>query len=194
MIWRRQRYGMYADGSDRSCTMSKILPKQKTQVSQKRIFRGCATYGLYDAGLQDRDAILRERHQLSTGDCTTADDMTKKHWAKEGGIVAFHAYQSFAPGEVTPELAHEIGMKLAQDLWEDRFEVIVATHLDKAHLYSHFMLNSVSFKDGNKEMDEVVTASDFCYGISQLENTDNNYQDIVKRADEKMYKCKEACK
>lgn len=49
-------------------------------------------------------------------------------------------------------------------------------------------------KSVNKEMDEVVTASDFCYGISQLENTDNNYQDIVKRADEKMYKCKEARK
>lgn len=79
--------------------------------------------------------------------------LTKKHWAKEGGIVAFHGYQSFAPGEVTPELAHEIGMKLAKELWGDRFEVIVTTHLDKAHLHSHFVLNSVSFRDGKRYND-----------------------------------------
>jgi len=75
--------------------------------------------------------------------------ITKKRWVKEGGIVAFHAYQSFAPDEVTPELAHEFGMKLATELC-DRFEVIVATHLDEAHLHSHFVLNSVSFKDGKR--------------------------------------------
>lgn len=79
--------------------------------------------------------------------------LTKKRWAKEGGIVAFHGYQSFAPGEVTPELAHEIGMKLAKELWGKRFEVIVATHLDKTHLHSHFVLNSVSFKDGKRYND-----------------------------------------
>ncbi len=79
--------------------------------------------------------------------------LTKKRWAKEGGIVAFHGYQSFAPGEVTPELAHEIGMKLANELWGDRFEVIVATHVDKVHLHSHFVLNSVSFLDGKRYND-----------------------------------------
>lgn len=79
--------------------------------------------------------------------------LTKKRWVKEGGIVAFHGYQSFAPGEVTPELAHEIGLKLAKELWGDRFEVIVATHLDKAHLHSHFVLNSVSFLDGKRYND-----------------------------------------
>ena len=79
--------------------------------------------------------------------------LTKKRWAKEGGTIAFHGYQSFAPDEVTPELAHEIGMKLAQALWGERFEVIVATHLDKAHLHSHFVLNSVSFRDGKRYND-----------------------------------------
>lgn len=105
--------------------------------------------------------------------------LTKKHWAKEGGIVAFHAYQSFAPDEVTPELAHEIGLKLAQELWGERFEVIVATHLDKAHLHSHFVLNSVSFKDGKRYNDCKTTydllrrTSDrLCqeYGLSVIES------------------------
>lgn len=55
----------------------------------------------------------------------------KKRFGKEGGVVAYHGYQSFAPGEATPEIAHEIGMKLAQELWGNRYQVIVATHLDK---------------------------------------------------------------
>lgn len=111
--------------------------------------------------------------------------LTKKHWAKEGGIVAFHAYQSFAPGEVTPELAHEIGLKLAQEFWGERFEVIVATHLDKAHLHSHFVLNSVSFKDGKRYNDckgtyDLLrrTSDRLCreYGLSVIENPQRGKQ------------------
>lgn len=75
---------------------------------------------------------------------------TKRRWHKEGGIIAFHGYQSFAAGEVTPEQAHKIGVELAKQLWGDRFEVIVATHLNTGHLHNHFVLNSVSFMDGKK--------------------------------------------
>lgn len=65
----------------------------------------------------------------------------KKHYGEEDSIVAFHDYQSFAPNEVTPELAHEIGIKLANELWGERFLVIVATHLDKGnHIHNHFVL------------------------------------------------------
>ena len=82
---------------------------------------------------------------------TARSEMTaiKKRYGKEGGIIAFHGYQSFAPGECTPAMAHEIGVKLAEELWGERFQVLVATHLDKAHhLHNHFVVNSVSFKDG----------------------------------------------
>ncbi|OIA99347.1 relaxase [Paenibacillus sp. LC231] len=78
---------------------------------------------------------------------------TKRQFQKTGGIVAFHGYQSFAPGETTPEQAHAIGVKLAQALWGERFEVVVATHLDKDHLHNHFVLNSVSFIDGKRYYD-----------------------------------------
>lgn len=78
----------------------------------------------------------------------------KKRYGKNEGIVAFHGYQSFAPNEVTPEVAHEIGVKLANELWGDRFQVIVATHLDKQnHLHNHFVLNSVSYIDGYRYSD-----------------------------------------
>lgn len=61
--------------------------------------------------------------------------MVKRQFGKEGGIIAFHGYQSFAPGEVTPEQAHQIGVDLAQRLWGDRFQVVVATHLDREHIH-----------------------------------------------------------
>lgn len=75
---------------------------------------------------------------------------TKKKYKKEKGILAFHAYQSFAKGEVTPDVAHQIGVKLAEEMWGDRFEVVVSTHLNTQCVHNHFVLNSVSFKDGYK--------------------------------------------
>jgi hypothetical protein len=87
--------------------------------------------------------------------------LTKSRYGKEGGIVAYHAYQSFAPGEVTPEQAHAIGKELARRLWGNRFEIVVATHLDKAHIHCHFVLNSVSFKDGKRYNDCKATYREF---------------------------------
>ena len=104
----------------------------------------------------------------------------KKRFGKEDGTVAYHGYQSFAPGEATPEIAHRIGVQLAQRLWGDRYQVVVATHLDKEnHLHNHFVLNTVSFEDGIKfnrkpkdyyEMREVSDALCREYGLSVIEN------------------------
>ena len=113
---------------------------------------------------------------------TARDEMlaVKKRFGKENGTVAYHGYQSFAPGEATPELAHEIGVKLATRLWGDRYQVIIATHLDKEnHLHNHFVLNTVSFADGikyhrtRKDYHEMQTVSDaLCreYGLSVIEH------------------------
>ena len=78
---------------------------------------------------------------------------TKQLWGKEGGRVAYHGYQSFREGEVDADTAHKIGVELAQELWGDRFEVVVATHLNTGHYHNHFCLNSVSFRDGYKYHD-----------------------------------------
>lgn len=75
---------------------------------------------------------------------------TKRRYSKTNGILGFHGFQSFAKGEVTPEIAHEIGVRLANELWGDRFEVVVTTHLNTNHIHNHFCLNSVSFRDGKK--------------------------------------------
>ncbi len=104
--------------------------------------------------------------------------MTKQQFNKLDKSIAWHGYQSFKPDEVTPELCHEIGVKLAKQMWGDRFQVIVSTHLDKDHLHNHFCFNSVSFLDGKKynysktEMKRLRDLSDeLCkeYGLSVVE-------------------------
>lgn len=119
---------------------------------------------------------------LNCSTLTARDEMmaVKKRYGKEDGIVAFHGYQSFAEGEVTPDMAHEIGVRLAEELWGERFQVLIATHLDKAnHIHNHFVLNSVSFLDGRRYNDctatymEMRKASDrLCreYNLSVIEN------------------------
>ena len=76
--------------------------------------------------------------------------LTKKQYGKENGYIAWHGYQSFKPGEVTPEQAHQIGLQLAKEMWGEQYQIIVTTHLDKDHLHNHFCFNSVSFLDGKK--------------------------------------------
>lgn len=137
-----------------------------------------------ERGIDDESEKVMEQY-VSGVNCaptTARSEMmaVKKRYGKDKGIMAFHGYQSFAPGECTPAMAHEIGVKLAEELWGSRFQVIVATHLDKAHhLHNHFVVNSVSFADGlryhrsNQDYRDMRDASDrLCreYGLSVIEN------------------------
>lgn len=112
-----------------------------------------------DYAMREESTTSSKERFVSGVNCspsTARDEMiaVKKRYGKNEGIVAFHGYQSFAQDEVTPEIAHEIGVKLANELWGDRFQVIVATHLDKQnHLHNHFVLNSVSYIDGYRYND-----------------------------------------
>lgn len=121
----------------------------------------------------------------------------KKQFFKTGGIECFHAIQSFAEKEVTPEQAHEIGIKLAEELWGERFQVVVSTHLNTDNIHNHFVLNSVSFLDGkrfcNTKKDYATmrkTSDRLCedYGLSVLKQeekynkyaTSSLYKELMK--------------
>ncbi len=82
---------------------------------------------------------------------TSYDQMenTKKRYGKTEGILCYHIIQSFSPEEGTPEQIHKIGIDFCKKCFSD-FEVVIATHLDKAHLHNHIVVNSVSFVDGHK--------------------------------------------
>lgn len=131
---------------------------------------------------EEPDVLERFVSGINCHPSTAREEMiaVKKRFGKEDGTIAYHGYQSFAPGEATPEIAHQIGVELAQLLWGDRYQLVVATHLDKAnHLHNHFVLNTVSFVDGikyhrtAKDYHDLQAASDaLCreYGLSVIEN------------------------
>lgn len=75
---------------------------------------------------------------------------TKQKYGKIGGNVAYHGYQSFRTGEVTPEEAHAIGMETARRMWGSDYEIVVTTHLNTDQLHNHIVVNSVSFRTGRK--------------------------------------------
>ncbi|MDD7147961.1 MAG: relaxase/mobilization nuclease domain-containing protein [Lachnospiraceae bacterium] len=75
---------------------------------------------------------------------------TKLRFDKTDGYIAWHGYQSFKPGEISAADCHALGVAFAKEMWGDRFQIIVTTHLDRDHLHNHFCFNSVSFKDGKK--------------------------------------------
>lgn len=120
--------------------------------------------------------------------------ITKKQFNKTNGILGFHAFQSFKEREVTPEQAHAIGVKLAEEMWGDRFEVVVSTHLNTNHYHNHFVINSVSFVDGKRYYDKRETYAELrrisdsiCeeYGLSVLKekacrNSKINYANYSK--------------
>ncbi len=103
----------------------------------------------------ERDNATHEKKYVSTINCTemySIEEMmiTKERFHERGNRVLWHGYQSFMPGEVTPDTAHKIGVRMAEELWGDRYQVVVTTHLDKEHIHNHIVINSVSFLDGKK--------------------------------------------
>lgn len=155
------------------------IEKTKRENINKDVYYSLHTFKEYE----DMNFITEEQSFVSGINCTpeTAyEDMmlTKERFNKKSGILAFHSFQSFKKNEVSPEVAHEIGVKLAQEMWGDRFEVIVSTHTNTKITHNHFVINSVSFIDGKRYYDKRETYAELrhlsdsiCreYGISALE-------------------------
>ena len=89
---------------------------------------------------------------VSSFGCTaeTADiefEWTRCHAIDKGTNLGRHLIQAFAPGEVSPEEAHEIGMELAKEILGGKYEFVLTTHIDKGHIHNHLLWNAVSFAD-----------------------------------------------
>ena len=104
---------------------------------------------------------------------------TKEHFGKTGGVLGYHIIQSFKPGEITADRCHELGRKLASEMFGAGYEIVIGTHLNKEHLHNHIVLNSVSFIDGKKlrfnkqsyrELQEISDQLCRKYGLSVIEN------------------------
>ena len=109
-------------------------------------------------------------------------EYTRSHSATIGrssSTLAQHIIQSFAPGEITAEEAHKIGMELASKYTDNKHEFICATHLDKGHIHNHIILNHVSFVDGHcfrnnlqhtKELRQLSDELCEAHGLSVIKN------------------------
>ena len=119
---------------------------------------------------------------------------TKRLYHSTGGRMYYHMLQSFRPDDpVTPERAHEIALKLAEQI--PGFEIVVATHTDRDHIHSHFVINSVSCETGKKyhsnkdSLMELRAASDkLCqqYGLSVIKPKPK--KDKVHRMSDREYR------
>ena len=113
---------------------------------------------------------------------------TKRRWDKANRrIQGYHVIHSFAPGEVTPEKAQEIGMELARRLVGDRFEAVVSTHTDHDHVHCHIVFNSVSCTDGKMYRDNFKAYFGDIRGISNEISLENDLSIIVPKNKGKHY-------
>lgn len=121
---------------------------------------------------------------------------TKERFGKTGGVLGYHIIQSFKPGEITADQCHELGRKLAGEMFGAGYEIVIGTHLNKEHLHNHIVANSVSFIDGKKlrfnkqsyrELQEISDQLCRKYGLSVIENKQNgkSYKEWLNEKDGK---------
>lgn len=126
------------------------------EKTRNRDFSEADRQALADIIAYAADEKKTEKQYFTTGiNCDVENareqfNITKLSFNKTGGIVCGHCMQSFDGYEVTPEEAHEIGVQMAKELWGDRFQVVVATHLNTNNVHNHIVFNSVSFVDGKR--------------------------------------------
>lgn len=115
---------------------------------------------------------------------------TKLRYKKASGRMYYHLLQSFHPDEnLTPETAHEIALRFAEENFPG-YEVLVATHVDRNHIHSHFVINSVNADNGykyhsdNKEIQRLRDSSDkLCleYGLSVIKSAPSKAKGMSAR-------------
>lgn len=105
-----------------------------------------------ETGSEDGTPLHRFVSGINCSPATARDEMlaVKKRFGKEDGTVAYHGYQSFAPGEATPEQAHEIGRQLADEVLQGKYPYVLTTHIDKGHVHNHIIFCAVDMVNQRK--------------------------------------------
>ena len=138
--------------------------------------RSLVEYGVDDIKTEERKYVTAINCSADTA-ALEFNRLNEMHCGKSDTI-AYHAFQSFAPGEVDAETAHKIGVQLANELWGDNFPIVVATHLDRGHLHNHFALPATGFdlkryhdcKETYMKMREVSDRLCLEYGLSVVKH------------------------
>ncbi len=142
---------------------------------------------------REEKTSTEDKRYVTTLNCsaeTAFEEMqtTKNLYHKNSGRMYYHLVQSFPKGDGTPpELAHRIAVEFAEKAFSG-YECVVATHIDREHIHSHFVFNSVSFEDGKKyhsngnTVQELMHLSDeICmrHGVAVLERQPQMKKDVM---------------
>ena len=167
------------------CSVEYVMDKDKTS----RTGAGSAASSLEEAVDYARD---REKTECGVFEsaigCTLETayrDMraNKERWGQMDGVQGYHLVQSFAEGELTPELAHRIGLELAERLLHGQYPAVIATHLNTHCLHNHIVWDSVAMDTGRKYRSSAKTyytgvraeSDRLCrqYGLSVIESPES---------------------
>lgn len=132
----------------------------------------------------ENDNKTDERKYISGVNCSAENAYAemlavKRRFGERGKVIAYHGFQSFKTDELTPEECHAIGIETARRMWGKEYQVLVTTHLNTDNLHNHFVVNSVSFRNGKKyrnsieqhyDLREVSDAICKEHGLSVLED------------------------
>lgn len=126
-----------------------ILKAVNPKKANAKLIKNIVCYVLQD---KKTEKILTYGKDVDVATCAEQMNKTKEFWNKTSGREYYHFVQSFPPNEkITPEQALEMAKNfLEQSKAFDGYEVLLATHKDKKHIHTHFIVNSVSLKNGLK--------------------------------------------
>ena len=160
-----------------------VLNPDKTDLSQVLDNIGNPDKNTLPGGVAMLQTAIHCRLESANADMQA----TKSRWHKRGGVLGYHLIHSYAPGEVTPEQAHRLGVEFVNRLLQDKYEAVVSTHLDHEHIHCHILFNSVSFTDGKKYRDNFQAYYGDIRGISNEISRENDLSVIIPEGSGKSY-------
>lgn len=122
------------------CTLEYVKDKNKTDLKNSILYidNEVKNEGRYITGINCSPKVADIQFK-----------QLKNNFDKKEGILAYHVVQSFKPNEVTPQQAHKLGKELVDKMLQNKHQVLISTHIDKAHIHNHIIYNSVGL-DGKK--------------------------------------------
>lgn len=141
--------------------------------------------------------LLSSNASYNPGDIELTNEMfqqvidvadSKGKGGKPGSILAYHVIQSFKPGEIDSEKAHQIGLEFVEKICGDDYQYMIATHVDREHIHNHIIFNACNrntfkrYRCPKTRLQELRDISDeLCrkYGLDIIEKTSHSMSEII---------------
>ena len=138
-------------------------------------------------GEKTDEQILVSTHKCHQETAHTQFLYLRNDAGTKGTVLARHLIQSFLPGETTPEIAHQIGMKLCKKILKNEYEFVLSTHIDKGHIHNHIIFNNVNmvtgkcYQSNKKSYHKIRYQSDKLCKENNLSVIDEFYESYKKK-------------